>query len=106
MSRSLRRISRNQGAQKALLDLTNAIPKLQGSIRGIVEALPAGQMSPDVQALVTSLVEDCQTLARENKVMRETFLRLLILLGEDSEENIRKVEAEIRANLLKEHEDT
>jgi hypothetical protein len=105
MSRSVRRLRRNQDAVKALAELSRAIPKLQGSIQGITQALPAGT-DPSVQVLVDALVEDVQTLARENEVLRETFLRLLIALSEDSEENIRKVEATLREEVLKEREGT
>jgi hypothetical protein len=106
MSRSVRRLRRNQDAVKALAELSRAIPKLQGSLQGITQALPAGTVDPSVQQMINALVEDTQTLARENEVLRETFLRLLIALSEDSEENIRKVEAALREDILKEREET
>lgn len=87
------------------MDLSNAIPLLQQHVKGIAAALP-GTVNPDVDKLLSSLVEDCETLARENAILRETFLRLLIVLSDDSEENIRKVEAEIRGTLLREREGT
>lgn len=104
MSRALRRLSRNQEAKKALLELSSAIPLLQSHIKGIAGALPTAP--DDTQKLLAALVEDCETLARENAILRETFLRLLMMLGDDTDQNIRKVEAEIRASLLKEHEGT
>ncbi len=88
------------------MDLSNAIPLLQQHVQGLAKALPAGSLNDDAQKLLASLVEDCETLARENALLRETFLRLLIALSEDSEENIRTVEAEIRGTLLREHEGT
>lgn len=109
MSRALRRISRNREAKKALSDLvmlSNAIPALQGSLQGLTSALPKGSLDVKVQELLDALVEDCQTLARENQILRETFLRLLIMLGDDTEENLRKVEAELRLNVTKELEGT
>lgn len=109
MSRSLRRISRNQEAKKAVLELSKlsmAIPVLQKNIRGVIDALPTNGSNDDTQKLLAALVEDCQVLARENEILRESFLRLLTVLSEDSAENIRKVEAEIRSNIVKEYEGT
>jgi len=110
MSRSLRRISRNQEAKKALLDLSKlstAIPDLQKNIRGVIDALPANVTADeDTQKLLAALVDDCQTLAQQNAILREGFIRLLVVLSGDSEENIRKVEAEIHADLVKEYEGT
>jgi hypothetical protein len=103
MSRQVRRLRRNQDAVKALAQLSQAIPQLQGSIRGIAQALPTGVAHDEnIQKMFDSLVEDCQTLARENAVLRETFLRLLIVLSEDSEENIRKVEEMLRVTVQEE----
>lgn len=102
MSRSLRKIGRKQEALKAFSELSRAIPKLQGSIKGIVEALPKEGQPSDTEKLVSALIEDAEALSVEQEVQRETFIRLLIALSEDSEENIRKVEAEVRAAVLKE----
>jgi hypothetical protein len=71
-------------------------------LRELTEVVPTS--NPDVQKLLESLVEDVQALSRENAILRESFLRMLALLGEDSEGNIRRVEAEIRANVAKEFE--
>jgi hypothetical protein len=103
MSRSVRRLRKSQEAQKALADLTRLVPKLQGGLRDIVKALPqaeSGQVS-DNDRLLAALVEDVEALNREAAVQRETFIRLLIALSEDSEENIRKVESTIREEVVK-----
>lgn len=108
MSKALRKIKR-QGtslqAVKAVENLVGAVKSL-GSVQGFGEGLQSlvalEPMIKETSELVNALVEDYETLAKENEVQRETFLRLLIALSNDSEQNIRKVESVLRDEVLKE----
>lgn len=112
MGKSLRKIRRQGPSQQAV----QAVRQLSSSVKSLesIKDLGTGietlvQLAPVIEEtskLVEALIEDYETLATENEVQRETFLRLLITLSNDSEENIRKVENDLREALLKERAGT
>jgi len=107
MSKALRKIKRQGGQQavqavESLMGAVKSLESVQGLGEGLKGLVALEPMIKETHQLVNTLVEDYDNLAQESEVQRETFLRLLIALSQDSEKNIRKVEEILREEVLKE----
>lgn len=98
---TIRKFRQDQALEKLneAMGALHQLTDLKDNFAGIQEL---DKLIRETHAVVNAVVGDCQEVANENEILRETFLRLLVTLSGDPEEHIRKVEELIRAKVIEE----